>query len=218
MDAAQSAWEGIATDVLGSTGCDDPPVDAFELAECTEHEVRFHMKPGACRSNHVIYVDARARRERQHGLIAHELGHWALVRAREDNTERGARYLAGALLLPRQPFEADLRAMRWDLEQLRARHVNASAELIARRVVNLKDAVASVWDNGKLSYRVWSPWLPERLWGKKASKVEATLAAAALESGQVERSADLFAAWPIFEAGWRRVIVLAEAEQLSLRL
>lgn len=218
MDEAQRAWEGIAADVLQSTGCDDPPVDAFELAECTEHEVRFHMKPGACRKGHVIYVDARASGKRQHGLIAHELGHWALVRGREDNTERGARYLAGALLLPRRAFEEDLREMKWDLEQLRGRHVNASAELIARRVVNLKDAVASVWDNGKLTYRVWSPWLPERLWGRRPSRIEVKLAAAALESGQVERDQDLLAAWPVFEGGWRRVIVLAEAEQLSLRL
>jgi len=36
------------------------------------------------------------------------------------------------------------------LPRLRARRIHTSAEMIARRIVNLRDAICSVWDQGKL--------------------------------------------------------------------
>lgn len=153
MDEAQATWEGIAADVLEATGCDDPPVDAFELADLCGLSIAPSGRQGAFRRGDSIFLDLKARTVRQHGLVAHELGHWSLERADEHDTEVAARYLAGAFLLPRIAFERDLGQTEWDLRRLRLRHPNASAEMIARRIVNLRDAVTSIWDDGKMARR-----------------------------------------------------------------
>ncbi|MFW6087506.1 MAG: ImmA/IrrE family metallo-endopeptidase [Myxococcota bacterium] len=216
MDEGQALLEGIAAEILEETGCDEPPVDAFELAELCGCEVRPGRRGGGGgRRGDVILVDVTARTVRQHGVVAHELGHWALERAGEDDSEDGARYLGGAFMLPRRPFERDLDATSWDLQALRARHLNASAEMIARRIVALRDGVASIWDQGKLRRRVSSPWLPEPF--RRPTRLERELVAEVLEGGETVRADSMIWAVPVFDRGWRRVIVVAEAEQLSLR-
>jgi hypothetical protein len=216
VDEGQLVFEGIAAEILGETGCDDPPVDAFELAAACGLEVRPGPRGGrGGRRGDTILVDLTARLVRQHGIVAHELGHWALERAGEDDSENGARYLAGAFMLPRRPFERDLVETSWNLEALRARHLNASAEMIARRIVALRDAVASIWDQGKLRARVSSPWLPDPF--KRASRLERELVAEVLEGGEAVQADSMIWAVPVFTQGWRRVVVVAEAEQLSLR-
>lgn len=218
MDDAQAAWEGIAADLHDATGCGDPPVDALELADLCGLELRRVDGGLPFRKGEVIYLPKSFEGPRLHGACAHETGHWAAERGGEENTERAARYLAGALLLPRQPFDRDLRETHWDLRQLRAKHINASAEMIARRIVNLRDAVCSIWDNGKQGWRIWSPWLAPGLHGQRATKVERELAERALETGEVVREDQLLWAFPIFgDDGWRRVIVIAEAKQLGMR-
>lgn len=214
------AWEGIAADVLSSTGCDEAPVSALELAEqCGLGVVR---TPQVRRGNLVleesrIEINPRLEGPRLHGTVAHEVGHWALDRARVPNEEDGARYLAGAFLLPRAIFLRDLQRTEWSLVRLRELHPNASAEMIARRLVQLRDAVASIWDHGKCTARVASPWLTVERVGRRTSALERALADRALETGEVQRPADLVWAVPVFAGGHRRVIVIAEAEQLALR-
>lgn len=206
-------WEGVAADVLESTGCDDPPVDAFELADCCGLEVRHGLTH---RDGNVIYIDSRTRDVRQHGLVAHELAHWALCRAKEQNTEPAANFVSGALMLPRCAFEKDLRSSDWDLRQLRARHIYASAEMIARRIVGLRDAVATIVDAGRIKARAASPWLPDRF--RRMSRFERDLVDEALRTGEVQRADDLIWAFPVFDGAHRRVVVIAEAAQLSLKL
>lgn len=209
MDAG--ALEGIARDVLESTGLDTPPVDAFELAAACGLVVCRSGAPGARLFRDCIYLDPTVRSERQHGLVAHEVGHWALDRARERNTERAARYLAGALMLPRRAFERDLQETAWDLVELHRRHPNASYELIARRICTVRDAVAVIVDNGRVTTRVdrdgWcSPELGPRGW----ALVEQVLAA-----GEAANPANLCWAVPVVDekTGWKRVILIAERER-----
>lgn len=212
------AWEGIAADVLASTGCDDPPVDAIELAELCGLEVAHvpHV-PGGRLVGRRIEVNPKLRLVRLHGTVAHELAHDLLERAKEENTEPAARYLAGALMLPRRAFLRDMGQTQWSLVLLRERHPNASAEMIARRIVSLRDAVASIWDEGRCRVRVASPWLDERVVGRRTTALERGLAAHVLETGKVERPADLVWAVPFFDGKHRRVVVVVEAEQLALR-
>lgn len=211
-------WEGVATNLLEEAGCEDPPVSAIDLADCCELTVRPArlLRARLVRGN-VIEVNALARTTRLHGLVAHEIGHWALRRAGEPSTEDAARYLVGALLLPRRAFDRDLRETQWDLEELRRRHPNASAEVIARRIVQLRDAVASIWDQGKCTARVASSWLPVERVGRKTSTLERCLADRVLETEQTERPAPLVWAVPFFDGRFRRVVVVLEAEQLALR-
>lgn len=215
-DESQAAWEGVADELLTETGWDEPPVDAYDLAACCGVRVVDVKGPGAALHRDTIFVDRRARLVRRHGHIAHELGHWALRRGGEDDTEAGARYLAGALMLPRRAFDRDL-AESWAMERLRARHLNASVEMIARRIVALREGVATIFDNGTLKRRVVSPWVAGRF--PKATSFERHLAAQCLASGTTVEIDSMLYAVPVFdlEAGWRRVVVVAEAEQLSLR-
>lgn len=215
LDDLQAAWEGVAADVLGETGCDDPPVDAFELADCLGLEVRRSPDHDGHLVGDVVYVPMAARRVRRHGVCAHEMAHWCLDRAAEDNTEDAARYLSGALMLPRRPFDRDLCETAWDLRLLQQRHINASAEMIARRVVTMRDAVATVIDNGRVKARDASPWLHERF--RRLSRWERELADEVLESGETVRGDELVWAFPVFHGCWRRVVLVAEAEQLALR-
>jgi hypothetical protein len=211
------SWEGIAADVLEATGCDTPPVSALELAACCGIAVRLRPIARARMVRDTIEVSASVRPRRMHGLIAHELGHWALARAGEPDSELAARYLAGALMLPRRAFDRDLVTTGWSLEELQLRHPHASAEMIARRVTTMRDAVASIWDQGRCSARVASPWLDELAVGARPSRLERQLVERALERAEVQHPAPLVWALPVIDGPHRRVVVVLEAEQLALR-
>ena len=208
--------ESIALSVHRETGLDDPPVDAFELAALCGMTLRPARNGRGFASDSVIAYPARSRRVRQHGVIAHELGHWALRWAGEDDSEQGADYLAGALLLPRRCLDTDLKNS-WDFSLLRARHVNVSAEMLARRITQVRDAVATIIDHGQVKSRVTSPWINGRQW-KRMSRWERNLADQALETEETVYGDELCYAVPVIEGTWRRVVVVCEAEQLSLRL
>lgn len=207
--------EGVAIGVLRQLHDPDPPISAFALAKALGLRVQSAPISHARLVGDVVQINVKVRRERQHGLIAHELGHWALRRAGEPDGEMAASYVGAALMLPRTPFQADLRATGWDLRQLRAKHVNCSAELIARRIVTLRDAVVSIWDNGRLKGRVWSPWLPEGY--RRISAFERRLAADVLDRGETIEAGPLLWGFAVFENTWRRAITVCEAEQLELR-
>lgn len=211
-------WEGVADGLLRATGLDQPPQDAFALASCCGIDLRPWERSGGRLDGDVLFYPGAARLQRQHGVVAHELGHWALDWAREDQSEQGANYVGGALMLPRAGFDRDLRATAWNLDALRAKHLNCSAEMIARRIVELREAVVTIIDDGKVRARVYSPWLgtPTKL--KRLTPIERDLVDGALGTGEVQRADDLLAAYPLIEGRWRRVIVVAEARQLSLRL
>lgn len=200
MDAVE--LEGIAREAWETTG-ELLPVDAFELAHLCGLRVR-----GAAGSGGSVDLEAgiiryptRARLTRQHGVVAHELGHWLLHRAGEDHhVEWAARYLAGALLLPRVAFLRDAHACDWDLAELRVRHPNASAEMVVVRMTQVSPACAWVWDDGRV----------RRTYGASAGEdVEAIVgrvlaSEAPLRDGAVR-------AWPLLERGYRRVVVVRVA-------
>jgi len=210
------AWEGAAAAVHDETGV-GAPVDAFELAGCCGLSPRPWARADArLEPDGTLWYPMRARSTRQHGLVAHELGHWALDRADEQQSEAGASYVAGALMLPRREYDRDLRATQWDLRLLQAKHLHVSAEMLARRIVELRDAVATILDQGRATRRVASPWLGDKF--KRLSQFERELADRALESEDTVREGDLLWAFPMLDGPHRRVVLVCEAEQLSLRL
>lgn len=212
--AAAGAWEAVARAVHEATGI-DAPVDARELAVACGLRLAHCGRGLALLDGDVVHYDPHARPQRQHGMIAHEVAHHVLRYHGERDTEQAARYTAGALLLPRQAYDRDLRETAWDLDQLRARHPNASAEMLARRVAELRDAVISIIDQGHVRARVGSPWMPAP--PRKLTPLERELADAALERGAAQRGGELLAAYPLIDGRNRRVIVIAEARQLGLR-
>lgn len=207
------AWEGAARAVHDETGV-SAPVDAFQLARAVGLVCMPGPRGTAALDGDLVRYDASARPVRQHGLIAHEVAHRVLQLHGEADTEPAANYTAGALMLPRARFDRDLRRT-WDLRELRAAHPNASAEMIARRITQVRDAVVTVLDQGRLRARVASPWAGAP--SARLTPLERELADAALASGDVKRESEMLAAYPFFDGEHRRVIVIADAQQLGLR-
>lgn len=218
MGATAEDWEGAAAELLDAT-CTTAPVDAYALAAACGFDVRHWSSAGAAREGDTIKVNPRVRVVRRHGLIAHELGHFALERARLEDTEQGAKYVGGALMLPARETRRDLAQTAWSIAKMRTRHVNASATAIAVRITQLRDAVATIVDpdDRVAPWRVWSPWLSDpRI--QRLSPWERGLVRRAIDVGDEVRGDELCYALPLIDGTWRRVIVVCEAEQLSLRL
>lgn len=213
---ALALYESVAAEVLDEVHA-SAPVDVLDVAAAHGFRLRpsSGLPGGAALEGNVIRLNPRLRSTRIQGVVGHELGHWALQRAREPDTEEAASAVGGAIQLPRRAFDADLRATAWSMADLQRRHPNASAELIARRIVELRDAVATIFDQGRVTARVCSPWLPVRF--ARLSRFERELAARALELEEVVNADELVYAVPVIEGRHRRVIVVAEAEQLELR-
>lgn len=204
--------EIVAESLLREIGLDDPPVDAFEVAAMVGCALRPMRTVGARLLGDVIEYDERARLTRQHGLVAHEIGHWALRWAGESDSEAGASYLAGALLVPRRALDRQLGA-RWCLVELCSAHPNASCEMIAHRVVALRSAVALVVDNGRVRSRIVGPSTPAAL--RRPTVIERDLAALAVSSRVVARHHDRIAAWPVIDGDYERAVVISDVEALT---
>ena len=206
---AEEEWEGVAETLQRATGADDAPVSAFELAALCGLRLVPSRGTAASLSGDEIRYPLAARPVRQHGLIAHEVGHWALEWTGEEDSEPAARYVAGALMLPRRVFDRDLRET-WNVGELQDKHVNASAEMIAIRIVQLRSAVATVFDEGKMRRRYLSAELAGRV-PRRPSDYEYELAAEALASGKTARGSGLCHALPVFDGPYRRVVVVCES-------
>lgn len=182
MDGHET-WEGIAREILDAS-CTSAPVSAFELAAACGFTVRPWQGQGALidRDGGTIYLSPFVTRpERQHELVAHELGHWLLWQHGLDDDELAATYIAGALLVPRAELDRALRRDGWSIEKLRRAHPHASAAMIAVRITQVRPAVQTTFDGPEVLARRASPWLdrdvaPVRAW-------ERELAARAVETG-----------------------------------
>lgn len=195
--------EGLADWVLDYVGLDEPPVDAFDLHELLDLPP-LRWAPGSggrCDAADQITVGTSTPIRRLHSVIAHECAHSLLRRFRMRNDERNASYLGAALLVPRRALDRQLRT-GWNLEALRACHINASAELLARRVRDVRrHASVAIYDRGTLRQR----------FGARHAD-ESRLADAAARTHSPVRLDDLTGAWPVVTDGWARVIVLTASD------
>ncbi len=132
---AAGAEECLAAEFLSSCGHDCMPVDAFALARSVGIPVCFGSIPHT--DMQVIYVPRRLSYQRQQWLVAHELGHILLGRARMIDSEAGADLVALSLLLPRDPFLRDIYELGCVPERLASRHPACSHYVISRRIADL---------------------------------------------------------------------------------
>jgi hypothetical protein len=197
--ASIAALEALAREIHESTG-GLLPVDAIELATLCGCEVVPWRKAEARLDGNRIWYPQKARHTRQHGSVCHELAHWALRDAGMDwQDEEAAKYLGGALLLPRAAFLRDLEGTGWDLFGAMASHPNASAEAVAVRMCQVSPATtAAVWDSGKL----------HRSYGLALDAAD--LVDRVLTTEQPETDGEL-RGWPIIDGRWRRVVVVHRA-------
>jgi hypothetical protein len=220
-------WEGIARDLLERSGADDPPVDALVVADCWGFAVL--QATGAIPSidpvGRVIRVNLDQRAQRVQMDVAHELGHFGQQRAGVPDLEEGARYIGGAILLPRARFDRDLASTAWSITKLREMHSNVSATAIAVRITQLRDATCAIIDprGRKAPWHIASPWLHDpRIERRRVTRWQRELASRAYAAGEEvhDDAAPLCYALPIIDVdgGEDRVLVVVEYRQLSLRL
>jgi hypothetical protein len=192
--------EAVASEILEATGT-TAPVDAFALAAACGFELRLGGVPEAQIGRSTICVNPRMRQARQHMRIAHELGHFALERHGLPDSERGASYVGGALLLPRREMMRDISRTAWSLDAIRELHPNASNTAIALRITQLREAVMTIIDpkGHKRPWRQMSHALrgDERL--RKLSDWERDLAACAYAEGREIRGDELCFAVPLLD-------------------
>lgn len=188
--------EGIALDVhrrYGFTDC----VDAFDLAGELGLSIKWDSAPTSWRGGRTIYIPARARFAEAHEGVAHEAAHHLIDEYGAVQCEPNARRLGAALIAPRRAIDCELRR-GWDLHRVMAQHPNASVDLLARRVHELRArSGVAFFRRGRLWYRRGA-----------VARDEATLVSSALAGAPVRRD-DLTGAWPFLESTSPRVIVLS---------
>ncbi len=204
------AYESVARSIHDETGI-DAPVSAFDLAGALALRCLPDVRGHAFLDGEDIHYDGSTRLVKQHGDVVHEIAHYVLRENSVLDTEPAVAYTAGALMLPRGAFDRDLRATGWKLDQLRARHPNVSAQMIARRVTELRPAIITVLDQNRVTARVASPWIDPL---PQLTALERELADAALVTGEMQSVSELLYAYPLIDGPHRRVILIADAEQM----
>jgi len=235
----RSAVETCARGLLAEAGVFHPPVDAAGVARrlgldvvCdTAAEVRGRLVrladlPGSQQGT--ILLADEPRPERRQWAIAHEIGELAAhrmfvelgiatVEIASSSREQIANRLANALLLPREWFLADGRAVDWDLYELKEIYATASHELIARRLLDMPPPViVTLFDQGELQWRRAN--LPGR--APPLIPAEREVWQAAFEIGDPAFSDRSYLpdgiedvrCWPVHEPGWRREILRTSLE------
>ena len=225
----------VAAEVLFEAGCEEPPVDAWAVAEALKITVavddRQHgraryvrlrsFRGGGSKPSILLRPDPRA--ERRQWAVAHEIGEhvaWRVFEllgvdpreARPDARESVANELAGRLLLPAARFKADAVASSWDLLGLKARYRTASHELIARRMLDFPPPViVTVFDHGRVSWRRGN--LPGRAPDPSAGELHCWQTVHDRNRPwQYTSAGQAIAGWPVHEDGWQREILRTEVD------
>lgn len=175
-----AAIDQVAADALWEAAIDQPPVDAFRLAQrlgisVTQNDqlphraqrVRFSLE--SPRATQAIVIGPEDRPERRHWAVAHEVGEAIAQRvfdtlgadpcdASPGSREQVANALAGRLLAPSRWLLGLFRDSQGDLAQLKQCFSTASHELIVRRLLesHRDPLIVTVFDHGRLTWRRWN--------------------------------------------------------------
>lgn len=206
-------WAGIAAGYLDRVGMREGPIDLGMLAACYDLCIARGPRSCSCRVPGIVYVDHTLDPIRYRADLAHELAHDAMDLAGYPiHDEAAASWIGAAIELPEASFKRDLTFNHWDLDAMRALY-RTSWEMTARRIADVRSAVVTVIDNGRVTSRFQSPWLNTD-WGTKPTPVERLLVEEATQEGR-SGSGSLAAYRVDGTANWERVIVVAGAEDLE---
>ncbi|MCH8839878.1 MAG: ImmA/IrrE family metallo-endopeptidase [Planctomycetes bacterium] len=226
-----AALDACADEVLRTAEIAAPPVDAIlvarrlhlQVASDTTMDVRARfVRLGSARQGTILLADD-PRPERRQWAVAHEIGEFVAHRVvellgvdlkdfRPSGREQIANRLASCLLLPRQWFSDDGRAVKWDLLTLKEIYRTASHELIARRMLEMSSPViVTLFDQGQPQWRRSNvlrrpPRLipaEEKTWRAAFDGARATQ----YDDGDLPEGIDEVRCWPVHEPGWRRGIL-----------
>jgi Zn-dependent peptidase ImmA (M78 family) len=240
-DEFAAAIDGCAAEVLWEAGVTQPPVDALAVAKrlhlIVTHDFAMPYRGRFVRlggyddhreTTGTIVVGAAERPEREQWAVAHEIGESVAYRVFErlgvsfDESlatarEQVANRLAGALLLPRRWFANDGGDLNWDLFELKGRYSTASHELIARRMLEMRQPVViTVCDQGRISWRRSN--VSARAPGMLTEEREAWRMAhdTGLVSNETidgESGLERVRCWPVHETGWKRELLRSDVAE-----
>ena len=231
-----AAVDACALELLREAELSAPPVDAIRLArrlrlqvatDTTMDERARFVRLGDAGQGTILLADDR-RPERQHWAVAHEIGEYAAHRVVQQlgvdladlvsaGREQIANRLAICLMLPRDWFAADGRALDWDLVALKEIYRTASHELIARRMLEMSPPViVSLFDQGELQWRRSNVLArPPQLAPPEADTWRVAFEggrATQHHKGDLPEGVDDVRCWPVHEPGWRREILRTALE------
>ncbi|QDU79550.1 hypothetical protein Pla110_12610 [Polystyrenella longa] len=222
----------VVNELLSLAGIDEPPVNAFHLAQHLGWEIvlnarqeergrlkRIHDKP-------TIFLKPDDRPERVQWALAHELGEslsdrWSDWIEEEELTagpasrEALANLFATRLLLPECWFGNTVSQTGCDLFELKQSFSTASHHLIAQRLLDLADPlIVTIFDHGQRTSRR-SNWLPSpppvqsaelRCWQE-----------CHCHNKRHQDQADNLSlhGWPIHEPDWKREILLTRPLEMD---
>jgi hypothetical protein len=206
------AWEAAALDVLEQLGRPPAPIDSLLLTLSVGLELAPTTTPAAMLvGRHVMLWPGFSPRQIRWNA-AHELGHWALMQRGIADPELAADGVGRALVLPQYAFDPDVAG--WHVGELQRVHHLCSLEVIARRVLSLRDACLSIWRHGKCIRRHCSGAVPASL--SRVTRFEALLAGAARRRGGVVLAAPGLVGF-VDDEHPTRVITLCSTEELARR-
>lgn len=211
-------WEGAAAELLDAT-CTVAPVNMLDLADACGLDVQYWSRVGAKTEieTSTIWVESRARPERMQGLVAHELGHYALDRAGLPQSELGATYVGGCLRLPRREMLRDVREHAWSPTAIHQRHPHASVVAIGVRITQLRTATLALFDpHGRTpAWRIASESVGRDL-ARRPTPLEHEVAIEAWMAQREVRRGELVVATPLphYTDGEHRVLVVSHAAEL----
>lgn len=226
-------------EILTEAGYFGPPVDAFQLARhyglAVARDAQMGVRarflwvgqPGRARRGTIMLADD-PRPERRQWAVAHEIGEcfaerfFALLSMDSPDItphlrERVANQLAGALLLPKDWFEADGQHVNWDVYRLKCLYRTASHELIARRMLEMPGPVViTMFDQGKLLWRRSNALrqIP-RIQAAENTTWQRTNQRGVPSRYSAHDLPDFVSdirCWPVHEPGWKREIMRTELE------
>lgn len=202
--------EGVARDAVLNIGF-SPEESLVDFA----HRIGITVIPGRrfsymAECDTIVNASASVDCPRDRIRLAHEIGHALLKRAGEDyRSERMAWMVGAALLMPEEEIKARLSSEACDLPSV-AKRYNVSLEALARRVTDVLSSVARIWDNGKLSKSIRSPWLKNPSYLENvATDWESSVATSAVNGLRSHEQVHVGVAKSL---SWTRVVIVTPIE------
>ncbi len=205
--------DSIVERLLSLAGITSPPVDPCVVIKALKVEATSEHLPGNLKSMSVelddfylLYVNPDTRSERLSFRLAHEL--FEVLLGNILHKERMCNLAASALLMPTHWFAEVCKHSGFNLFELKAVFRTASHEAIAYRTLSFREAVVTIADHGRVTSRAGSHGFS---YPKMLQRTEREVLECAMEAGEaVRESGDgiVVEGWPVFEDGWKRVILI----------
>jgi Zn-dependent peptidase ImmA (M78 family) len=212
-------------ELLNSTGIQEPPVDAIDLAQrhlgmvvCLDRKQPQRGRAQRSAKGRLIYLRPEPTEERHQWTVAHEIGeHLKPSLLKHLGAEPGqtppmageslANLLAYHLLVPQRWFADDAPHLDYNLLELKKRYKTASHEVIAWRFLDLPSpSIVTIIDNEHIYRRRSNAW-PTRRHLEPAEEECQRYVHYYSRPKAVQKDQWTVHGWPVHQPDWKREIL-----------